>query len=62
MNRNIEDLTSELESSHYKLTPQRQNILGVLEDHGDRHLGAEEIYEIPSEGTVEIGQARFTGR
>ncbi len=57
MNRNIEDLTNELHSSRYKLTPQRQSILKVLEEHRDRHLSAEEIYEILREGSAEIGLA-----
>jgi Fur family ferric uptake transcriptional regulator len=55
MNRN--DLTNELHSSRYKLTPQRQSILQVLEDQGDRHLSAEEIYEILREKPEDIGLA-----
>jgi Fur family ferric uptake transcriptional regulator len=57
ISRNIEDLTNELHSSRYKLTPQRQSILQVLEDHGDSHLSAEEIYELLREESAEIGLA-----
>jgi Fur family ferric uptake transcriptional regulator len=57
MNRNIEDLTNELHTSRYKHTPQRQSILQVLEDHGDLHLSAEEIYEILREKPEDIGLA-----
>jgi Fur family ferric uptake transcriptional regulator len=57
MDRNIDDLTRELLSSQHKLTPQRQLILEVIAGRGNRHLSAEDIYEILKERAAEIGLA-----
>ncbi len=57
MDRNVEDLARELHSSRYKLTPQRQVILEIIEENKSRHLSAEDIYEVLRERSSEIGLA-----
>jgi Fur family ferric uptake transcriptional regulator len=44
-------------SGQYKLTRQREIILRVLINYADRHLNAEDIYEIVHQSYPEIGLA-----
>lgn len=57
MDGNVEDLAREPHSSRYRLTPQRRLILEIIAENKNRHLSAEDIYEILREGSSEIGLA-----
>lgn len=57
MDRDFEDIKSELNASPFKLTPQRQEVLQVIFEHRHRHLSAEDIYEILRVRSAEIGLA-----
>lgn len=45
-----------------KVTNQRILVLEVLADHRDKHLTAEDIYELVREDYPEIGLATITGQ
>ena len=45
-----------------KVTNQRILVLEVLADHRDKHLTAEDIYELVREDYPEIGLGQFTGQ
>ncbi|MGB9886723.1 MAG: Fur family transcriptional regulator [Moorellales bacterium] len=53
----LELIWRKLHEHDYKLTPQRQVILEVLVEHPERHLSAEEIYNIVKQRYPEIGLA-----
>jgi len=53
----FEDLTKEINSSQYKLTPQREIILRLMADNSNRHLSAEDVYGLLREKGIEIGIA-----
>ncbi len=57
MEINMTDLKEVLRSRQYKLTPQRQIILQVFIDNPDRHLSAEDVYDIVRQHSSEIGLA-----
>lgn len=51
------DLKEKLKGNGYKLTPQRKEILDVLEKHTGRHLSIDEIYDMVKQSNPEIGLA-----
>ncbi|MCR4418887.1 MAG: Fur family transcriptional regulator [Clostridia bacterium] len=53
----LEVICRRLHEHDYKVTPQRQVILEVLTEHPERHLSAEEIYNMVKEKYPEIGLA-----
>jgi Fur family ferric uptake transcriptional regulator len=53
---NIPELQKKFDGK-YKLTRQREFIFHTLTDHTDRHLSAEDIYEIARQQYPEIGLA-----
>ncbi len=57
MSRNLDDLTREVGSSQYKLTPQRRLIIEMIAENRSRHLSAEDMYEILKERSAEISLA-----
>ncbi len=57
MSMSIEEVCEKLHENDYKITPQRRIILKVFLDHLEKHLSAEEIYNIVKESHPEIGLA-----
>lgn len=55
--KNIDELRENLKNKGYKLTPQRRAILNGIMNSEDRHLTAEEIYDIVKINCPEIGLA-----
>lgn len=51
------DLKEKLRERQYKLTYQRQLILQTFIDHPDRHLSAEDVYQIVRGQSSDIGLA-----
>ena len=51
------DIIDIIHKSTYKLTPQRDIIVKILEENKDRHLSAEELYFIVKEKAPDIGIA-----
>lgn len=57
MTMNINDVKSILRAKEYKLTPQRQIIMQAFLDIGDKHLSAEDVYNIVKRQHPDIGLA-----
>ncbi|WP_028307250.1 Fur family transcriptional regulator [Desulfitibacter alkalitolerans] len=57
MKNSLEDICQKLQEKEYKLTPQRKTILKVLLDNEEKHLSAEDIYQIVKHHYPEIGLA-----
>jgi len=55
--RSLESIYKKLQEKEYKLTPQRRTILKVLLDNQEKHLSAEDIYQIVKPHYPEIGLA-----
>ena len=53
----INEVKKLLRAKEYKLTPQRQIIMQVFLDTGDKHLSAEDVYQIVKRKHPEIGLA-----
>ena len=54
----LQDLRGKLAENHYKMTPQRKEILQVfIENEDDHHLSAEEVYEILKKKDFDFGLA-----
>ena len=54
----MEDLRGRLSEKHYKLTPQRKEILQIFIDSEDgEHLSAEEVYDLLKEKDFDYGLA-----
>ena len=51
------DLRRRFREKHYKVTPQRQKILLTFAAHQEKHLCAEEVYELLQEESPDIGLA-----
>ncbi len=57
-NFRLKDLRARLSANHYKMTPQRKEILQIfLENNADPHLSAEEVYEILKKKDFDFGLA-----
>ena len=57
-NFRLKDLRARLSANHYKMTPQRKEILQIfLENNADPHLSAEEVYEVLKEKDFDFGLA-----
>lgn len=57
MTISMSDLRELFHQKQYKLTPQRQIILGIFLDHHGQHLSAEDVYSILRHQSSEIGLA-----
>ncbi|KKM12537.1 Fur family transcriptional regulator [Clostridiales bacterium PH28_bin88] len=57
MSHTLESVCRTLHEKEYKVTPQRQVILKAFLDNADRHLSAEELYNLVKEKHPEIGLA-----
>lgn len=57
MKNSLEVICQKLQEKEYKLTPQRKTILKVLLDNEEKHLSAEDIYQIVKHHYPEIGLA-----
>jgi len=57
MSLTVQDVLRELSARNYKLTPQRRVIVSVFLDNADRHLSAEEMYDLVREEYPDIGLA-----
>ena len=54
----LQDLRGKLAEHHYKMTPQRKEILQIfIENEDDHHLSAEEAYEILKKKDFDFGLA-----
>ena len=57
-NFKLQDLRARLSANHYKMTPQRKEILQIfLENNADPHLSAEEVYEVLKKKDFDFGLA-----
>lgn len=57
MKKVIAQVGEKLKSQEYKLTPQRQLILEVLLENKDKHLSAEEVYNLVKQKAPDVGLA-----
>ncbi len=57
MNITMADLRRKFHDRQYKLTSQRQTVLQAFIDNPDRHLSAEDVYNIVRQRSPEIGLA-----
>lgn len=57
MTINMSDLRQIFRDRQFKFTTQRQTILKCFTDHPDRHLSAEDVYNIVRQESPEIGLA-----
>jgi len=55
--KSLEVIYQKLQEKDYKLTPQRKTILKVFLDNEQKHLSAEDIYQIVKNQYPEIGLA-----
>lgn len=53
----LERICQKMSEKDYRLTPQRQVILKIFLDNMDRHLSAEEVYQLVKKEHPEIGLA-----
>ena len=54
----LQDLRGKLAENHYKMTPQRKEILQIfIENDADPHLSAEEVYEFLKRKDFDFGLA-----
>lgn len=55
---NLKDLRAKLSENHYKMTPQRKEILQIfIENENDHHLSAEEVYDVLKSKDFDFGLA-----
>ena len=57
MNKVIYDVEEELKAKEYKLTSRREYILRVLLENKDKHLSAEEVYNLVKIKAPDVGLA-----
>lgn len=57
MPANMHDLQQKLREKGYKITPQRKIVLQAFLDHQDRHLSAEDVYQLVKPLSHDIGIA-----
>lgn len=57
MNKVISDVEEKLRAGEYKLTPRREHILRVILENKDKHLSAEEIYNLVKQKAPDVGLA-----
>ncbi|MDO7788023.1 Fur family transcriptional regulator [Desulforamulus aquiferis] len=57
MKKVISEIGEKLRSNEYKLTPQRQQILEVLLENKDKHLSAEDVYNLVKQKSPDVGLA-----
>ena len=57
MQKFIANVSEKLKAGEYKLTPRRELILRVLLENGEKHLSAEEIYNLVKAKVLDVGLA-----
>jgi Fur family ferric uptake transcriptional regulator len=57
MKKIISDIGDKLKEREYKLTTRRELILKVLLENGDKHLSAEEVYNLVKKKAPDMGLA-----
>ena len=57
MKKIIYEVEEKLHSGEYKLTPRREHILQVFLENKDKHLSAEEIYNLVKKRAPDVGLA-----
>lgn len=57
MNKAVYDVEEKLKAREYKLTSRRESILRVLLENKDKHLSAEEVYNLVKEKAPDVGLA-----
>lgn len=57
MKKVIFDVEEKLKAGEYKLTPRREHILRVLLENMDKHLSAEEVYNLVKIKAPDVGLA-----
>ncbi|GBF34476.1 ferric uptake regulation protein FUR [Desulfocucumis palustris] len=57
MKRVIADVEEKLRAGEYKLTSRREHILRVLLENKDKHLSAEEVYNLVKKRAPDVGLA-----
>lgn len=53
----IDEVENILRSREYKMTPQREHVLCVLLDNKDKHLSAEDVYNLVKQRVPDVGLA-----
>lgn len=53
----IQEVGEKLRSKEYKLTPQRQQILEVMLENKEKHLSAEDVYNLVKMKAPDVGMA-----
>jgi Fur family ferric uptake transcriptional regulator len=57
MRRVIGEVEEKLRSNEYKMTPKREQVLRVLLENKDKHLSAEEVYNLVKQKAPDVGLA-----
>lgn len=57
MKKIIDDVEKKLKAQEFKLTPKREHILRVMLENRDKHLSAEEIYNLVKTRVPDVGLA-----
>jgi len=57
MESQLKEICERLSEKDYKLTPQRQVILRAFLDHAEKHLSADDVYNIVRKSNPEVGLA-----
>ncbi|KUK11464.1 MAG: Ferric uptake regulator, Fur family [Clostridia bacterium 41_269] len=52
---NFDAICSKLKNENYKITPQREIIIHILLNNEDKHLSAEEIYDMAKKINPDVG-------
>ena len=61
MKKVISDIGDRLRENEYKLTKRREMILKVLLENSDKHLSAEEVYNLVGQRLRTLDWLRYTG-
>ncbi len=57
MRRVIGEVEKKLRAHEYKMTPKREHVLRVLLENKDKHLSAEEVYNLVKQRSPDVGLA-----
>lgn len=52
-----EELLKSIRAKGYRVTPQRETLIRIFQEAGDKHLSAEDVFDILKEGNEQISLA-----
>lgn len=58
----IGEVEEKLRAHEYKMTPKREHVLCVLLENKDKHLSAEEVYNLVKKRSLMLDWLRFIAR